>query len=252
MSLLSGVLRRVITLSKYARYTQNVSQLRACAHTGPQQQHETLYEFRTYCIKPESNADFLKLTEQKIHLRMALAELLGYWTVNCGGLNQVVQVWKYDSYAQRAEAREALARNMEWMEDYIAKAIPMLASQDNEVAYLVPWCTVKKPPKKGVYELSTFQMKPGGPAVWGHAFQGAVNVHASAGYSHLVGVFHTEFGTLNQVHVLWWFEDPDKRAAIRHKAHGDARVVSAVRESVKYLHSQRSKLLLPTCFSPLQ
>ncbi|XP_035280224.1 protein NipSnap homolog 3A-like isoform X1 [Anguilla anguilla] len=256
----SNMLRRAFTLPKHVKYMPNLkqplfffcTQLRASVSTGPQQQHETFYEFRTYSIKPEWNAAFLELTEKKIHLRMALAELLGYWSVNCGALNQVLQIWKYDSYAQRSDARTALVNNPEWMEEYIAKAIPMLAYQENEVAYLVPWCTVKKPPKKGIYELSTFQMKPGGPAVWGHAFQAAINVNASAGYSHLVAVFHSEFGPLNQVQVLWWFEDPDTRAAIRHKAHGDARVVAAVRESVKYLDSQRSKLLLPTTFSPLQ
>ncbi|XP_061108175.1 protein NipSnap homolog 3A-like [Conger conger] len=249
---LRNMIRGVCSLPKHVKCMPNLNQLRAFVYKGPQQQHETFYEFRTYSIKPENNADFLKLTEEKIHLRMALAGLVGYWSVNCGALNQVLQIWKYDSYAQRSEAREALAQNPEWMEGYISKAIPMLASQENEVAYLVPWCSIAKPPKKGVYELATFQMKPGGPAVWGSAFQVSVNVHASSGYSHLVGVFHSEFGQLNQVHVLWWFEDPDLRAAIRHKAHGDARVVAAVRESVKYLDSQRSKLLLPTSFSPLQ
>lgn len=29
------------------------------------------------------------------------------------------------------------------------------------------------------------------------------------------------------VHVLWWYESADQRAAIRHKSHGDARVVAA-------------------------
>lgn len=29
------------------------------------------------------------------------------------------------------------------------------------------------------------------------------------------------------VHVLWWYESADHRAAVRHKAHSDARVVSA-------------------------
>ena len=88
------------------------------------------------------------------------------------------------------------------------------------------------------------------------------------------------------VHVLWWYEGADQRAASRHKAHGDPRVVAAgdthththththtqslltlsmcltlrlcvcvcvlfaVRESVTYLVSQQNKLMFPTPFSP--
>ena len=33
------------------------------------------------------------------------------------------------------------------------------------------------------------------------------------------------------VHVLWWFESADQRAAIRHEAHDDARVVAAGKNS---------------------
>lgn len=36
------------------------------------------------------------------------------------------------------------------------------------------------------------------------------------------------------VHVLWWYESADHRAAIRHKAHSDARVVSAGKTSPFY------------------
>ncbi|KAG7461926.1 hypothetical protein MATL_G00196270 [Megalops atlanticus] len=245
-------LRKTFILSKNVKSVNNIKELRACISTGPQQQHGTFYEFRTYYIKPEKTSAFLKLTEENINLRTAHSELLGYWSVEYGGLNQVFQIWKYDSYAQRANVRATLAKDPQWMEQYVSKVLPMLTSQDNEVTYLVPWCKIEKPPMKGVYELATFQMKPGGPAVWGQAFQAAVSTHARAKYSQLVGVFHSEFGLLNRVHVLWWYENPDKRASIRHMAHGDARVVAAVRESVTYLESQRNKLLLPTPFSPLQ
>uniref|UniRef100_A0A673GLU7 Protein NipSnap homolog 3A-like n=2 Tax=Sinocyclocheilus rhinocerous TaxID=307959 RepID=A0A673GLU7_9TELE len=226
---------------------------RAWISTGPQQQHGTFYEFRTYYIQPHLNAAFLKLTNEKIHLRTAHSELIGYWSVEYGGLNQVFHIWKYDSYAQRASVRAALAQDPNWIEQYISKAMPMLSSQDNEVTYLVPWSKVQKPPKDGgVFELATFQMKPGGPAVWGKAFQAAVGTHTGSGYAHAVGVFHSEFGPLNQVHVLWWYESADQRAAIRHTSHEDARVVAAVRESAAYLLSQKSKLMFPCAFSPIE
>ena len=57
----------------------------------------------------------------------------------------------------------------------------------------------------GVYELVTFQMKPGGPALWGDAFKRAITAHVNLGYSKLVGVFHTEYGTLNRGTVAHFF-----------------------------------------------
>ncbi|XP_026187117.1 protein NipSnap homolog 3A isoform X1 [Mastacembelus armatus] len=225
-----------------------------CVHlsTGPQQKHSTFYEFRTYCIRPDQNAAFLKLTNEKIHLRTAHSELVGYWSVEYGGLNQVFHIWKYDSYSHRAAVRAALAQDPSWMSEYISKAMPMLTSQDNEVTYLVPWSNLKKPPKEGgVYELVSFQMRPGGPAVWGSAFQAAATSHDAPGYSKLVGAFHNEFGQMNRVHALRWFESADQRAELRQKAHTDARVVAAVRNSVAHLDFQQNKLLFPCPFSPL-
>ncbi|KAI2553412.1 nipsnap homolog 3B [Homo sapiens] len=55
-----------------------------------------------------------------------------------------------------------------------------------------------------------------------------------------------------EVHVLWWNESADSRAAGRHKSHEDPRVVAAVRESVNYLVSQQNMLLIPASFSPLK
>ncbi|XP_064193748.1 protein NipSnap homolog 3B-like [Anguilla rostrata] len=226
MTALRTALRKACSITEnfLPKFRKNSIEARSSISTGPQQQHATFYEFRTYCIKPEQNAAFLKLTNEKINLRTAHSELLGYWSVEYGGLNQVFHIWKYDSYAQRAGVRAALAKDPQWMEQYISKAMPMLTSQDNEVTYLVPWCGLQTPPTEGgAYELATFQMKPGGPAVWGESFQAAVSTHARPGYSHLVGVFHSEFGRLNRV-----------------------------RESVTYLESQSNKLLFPTPFSPLK
>ncbi|XP_074389502.1 protein NipSnap homolog 3A isoform X2 [Zonotrichia albicollis] len=158
-----------------------------------------------------------------------------------------------DNFAHRTAVRHALANDKDWQGKFISAALPLVEKQHNEVAYLVPWCQLGKPPKEGgVYEWVTFQMKPGGPALWGEAFRAAINAHINTGYTKLIGVFHTEYGLLNRVHVLWWNESPDQRAAGRHSAHEDARVVAAVRDSVRFLESQQNVLLIPVQCSPLK
>lgn len=48
-----------------------------------------------------------------------------------------------------------------------------------------------------MYELVSYQMCPGGPAVWGNTFQAAITAHNVPGYAKLMGAFHSEFGQLN-------------------------------------------------------
>lgn len=139
--------------------------------SGPQQKDSAFYEFRTYCIRPEHNAAFLKLTTEKIHLRTAHSQLIGYWSVEYGGLNEVFHIWRYgenvlhlkestsqrltplalpaESYSQRAAVRAALSQDPSWISEYISAALPMLTSQDNQVTYLVPWSCLQKPPTEG-------------------------------------------------------------------------------------------------------
>lgn len=46
-------------------------------------------------MRPERTAAFLRLTNEKIHLRTAHSELIGYWSVEYGGLNKVFHIWRY-------------------------------------------------------------------------------------------------------------------------------------------------------------
>ncbi|KAM5299824.1 protein NipSnap homolog 3A isoform 2-T2 [Ctenodactylus gundi] len=221
--------------------------------TGPRQNDGTFYEFRTYYLKPSKMKEFLENIKKNIHLRIAHSELIGYWSVETGDImNKVFHIWKYDNFAHRTAVRKALAEDKEWQEQFLIPNLSLIDSQENEITYLVPWCKIENPPKEGVYELATFQMKPGGPALWGDAFKRSINAHVDLGYAKLVGVFHTEYGMLNRVYVLWWHESGDSRAAGRHRAHEDPRVVAAVRESVNYLESQQNVLLIPAPFSPLK
>ncbi|XP_011946753.1 PREDICTED: protein NipSnap homolog 3B isoform X1 [Cercocebus atys] len=221
--------------------------------SGPRQYDGTFYEFRTYYLKPSKMNAFMENLKKTIHLRTAHSELVGFWSVEFGGrMNKVFHIWKYDNFAHRAEVRKALANCKEWQEQSIIPNLAHIDKQETEITYLIPWSKLEKPPKEGVYELAVFQMKPGGPALWGDAFKRAINAHVNLGYTKVVGVFHTEYGELNRVHVLWWNESADSRAAGRHKSHEDPRVVAAVRESVNYLVSQQNMLLIPTSFSPLK
>lgn len=61
---------------------------------------EKIYELRTYAVQPSRFVEFLKLTEEQIHLRIAHSKLIGYWSTEIGGLNEVVHIWEYGNYSR--------------------------------------------------------------------------------------------------------------------------------------------------------
>ncbi|XP_066474669.1 protein NipSnap homolog 3B-like [Tiliqua scincoides] len=251
-SLLGLLLRRAAAgAAAELRAQPHLYQVCSPLTTGPRQDVGTIYELRTYDVKPAKSKEFVELVNKNISVRMAHSEMIGFWMVELGAMNKAFHIWKYDNYAHRTAVRKAIFHDTEWQEK-LSAILPLLHKQDMEIAYLVPWCRLGTPPKQGVYELVTYQMKPGGPALWGKSFRAVIEAHISKDYAKLIGVFHAEFGALNTVHVLWWYENPDSRAAGRHDAHEDARVVAAVRESVQFLESQRNMLLISLPFSPLK
>ncbi len=72
-----------------------------CAAQGRRFQHtqavtpSKIYELRTYAILPQHVKDFLNLTSEEFHLRTSQSKLIGYWTSELGGLNEVVHIWEY-------------------------------------------------------------------------------------------------------------------------------------------------------------
>lgn len=54
-----------------------------------------------------------------------------------------------DNFAHRTAVRHALANDKEWQGKFISPVLPLIEKQHNEVAYLVPWCQLGKPPKEG-------------------------------------------------------------------------------------------------------
>ncbi|XP_053159644.1 protein NipSnap homolog 3B-like [Hemicordylus capensis] len=245
------LLRRIAGAACKIRRQPTLHQVCSPFATGSRQDVGTIYELRTYDIKPAKTKEFLELVNKSINIRLAHSEMIGFWMAEFGSMNKAFHIWKYDNFAHRAAARKAVVNDKEWQEK-LTTILPLLYKQHMEIAYLVPWCELGVSPKPGVYELVTYQLKPGGPALWGKSFKAAIDAHISKGYTKLIGVFHTEYGALNTVQVLWWYENPDARAAGRHDAHEDARVVAAVRESVQFLESQKNMLLIPTSFSPLK
>jgi hypothetical protein len=64
-----------------------------------------------------------------------LGNLLGFFTSDIGELNQVVQLWGYDTYAERERRRAILAQDADWLA-YLKGAPQVIVRQENRI--LIP------------------------------------------------------------------------------------------------------------------
>ena len=91
-------------------------------------------EMRVYELKPgTANACVARYLEEGFAIQKShLGEPVGYYVSEVGDLNQVIHMWRYQSFEERTEKRQALFSDPAWLE-YVAKVGPMLLNQRNVI-----------------------------------------------------------------------------------------------------------------------
>jgi hypothetical protein len=65
-------------------------------------------------------------------MKRVLGNFLGFFTSDLGELNQAIQLWGYDSYAERERRRALLATESEWLA-YLKGGPPVIITQENRI-----------------------------------------------------------------------------------------------------------------------
>jgi hypothetical protein len=93
-----------------------------------------IVEQRTYTIqtgKMNVYKDFFAEHGLPVQQRV-LGNLLGFFVSDIGELNQVIQLWGFDSYEDRVRRRAELFSTPEWL-DYLKNAPPVILRQENSI-----------------------------------------------------------------------------------------------------------------------
>ena len=91
-------------------------------------------EQRTYTLLPGSQGEWLENYEKyglEIQTKI-LGRLVGYFSTEFGALNQVVHMWAYETFEDRAERRKKLFQNAVWLE-FLPKVRPLIVSQESKI-----------------------------------------------------------------------------------------------------------------------
>lgn len=210
-----------------------------------------IYELRIYTLLPGRTGDWLKLAgEHAVRVRGDnYGKLEGYWQTEFGTLNQIYHLWSYSDLNERARLREALWKLPAWLNDYVAKARPLMLTQENKI--LLPLLQLKAPAEPGnLYELRSYRMEPGRVGEWSDLFKKHLAIREK--YSKIVGLWQTEMGGLNEVTHIWAYKDLNQRMAARAAVAQDAEWQGFIGQGRPFLRHMTSTLLVPAPFSPLR
>ena len=96
-----------------------------------------IVEERTYHVHTGKLAEVVRLyaDEGTAIQQRILGGLVGAFTVDVGALSSIVQLWAYDSYAERERRRAELQADDGWR-DFLGRLQPLLHTQENRI--LVP------------------------------------------------------------------------------------------------------------------
>jgi hypothetical protein len=103
-----------------------------------------IIEHRTYTLQTARIPDYMAFyLPAPLELqRRILGNLIGYFTVEAGTLNQLVHLWGYESFEDRAQRRARLLAEPLWKE-FLAKAMPLVQLQESKILLATPFSPIK-------------------------------------------------------------------------------------------------------------
>jgi hypothetical protein len=177
-------------------------------------------------------------------------KLEGYWFTEIGPLNQVMHLWSYPSYDERARLRGELAKNQRWTGEYIPMIHPLLVRQDIRLLNAIRG-PVAPATSGNIYEFRNYRAKTGGAVrKWLDAFTAALPAREK--YSKIVGLWHTEAGQPNEACHLWAYPSLNARAEARAALQKDPAWQDFLKVGPPLLEEMHSTILLPAPHSPLK
>jgi hypothetical protein len=211
-----------------------------------------LYELRTYTVRPGTLGDMVKAagTVARDIRGDNFGKLEGYWSTEIGPLNQVMHLWSFSDFAERARLRAELAKNPRWTGEYIPLIRPLMLRQ--EIRLLNAIRPPVAPASTGnIYELRNYRAKPGGAVrQWLDAFTAVLPEREK--YSKIVALWQTEAGQPNEVCHLWAYPDLNARAKARGDAMKDPAWQEFLTKGPGFLDEMHSTIMLPAPHSPLK
>lgn len=204
----------------------------------------SIYEVRTYTLKPGSVAEAEKRFGEAIAAREKHSKLGAFWHTDIGPLNQIIHVWPYESLQHRTEVRAAAAKETGWP----PKIQEFIETMEAEIFIPAPFMRpLGNQTLGGVYEMRSYIYQPG--AMSEVLKRWADSIVDREKLSPLAACWYSELGGLNKFVHTWAYKDLAERSRIRAESQKLSNWPPPTRE---FLVSQSNKILIPAAFSPMK
>ncbi|MDA1326437.1 MAG: NIPSNAP family protein [Proteobacteria bacterium] len=99
-----------------------------------------IIEQRIYTLHPGKVPEYMRLYEAEglTAQEPILGKLVGWYAVDFGPQNQIIHMWAYDSYEERARRRAELGKSAAW-QAFLPKILPLILRQENKTLIPAPW-----------------------------------------------------------------------------------------------------------------
>ncbi|XP_034728580.1 protein NipSnap homolog 1 isoform X1 [Etheostoma cragini] len=227
------------------------------AHSNLLSKKETsnLYKIQFHNVKPECLQAYNSLeaeVQNRLHQDQDYpCEVVGSWNTWYGEQDQAVHLWRYrGGYPALTECLKKLNHNKEYLE-FRKERAKMLVSRRNQLLLEFSFWNEPLPrPGPSIYEMRTYNLKPGTMIEWGNRWARAIRYRQEN--NEAVGGFFSQIGDLYVVHHLWAYESLQSRKETRNSAWQKEGWDANVYYTVPLIRSMESRIMIPTTSSPLQ
>jgi len=223
------------------------------AHSKALTVNTACYNLQVDSVKPEYMSEYIDETSlmyTKLDADINFpGKLLGSWKTMFGDLDQTFHLWVYkDGYAGASQEIVYIQENKE-MQDFIQRKGKWLRSRSSQLCHDFSFWGEPKPRKPShIYEIRSYDLKPGTLITWGNNWGRAINIRRKDA----VGGFFSQVGDLYQVHHIWAYDDLNHRKSERENMWQNPGWDDCVAATVPLVRHMKAQILIPTPYSPMK
>ncbi|KAJ3401798.1 hypothetical protein HDV05_000265, partial [Chytridiales sp. JEL 0842] len=176
-----------------------------------------VHELQTHNVKPEAWDDYVGLISET-YPRIAedpkfQVKLYGSWATEIGPLDQAVHIWEYNHYPGYEDTTSMLKTDPTYQK-FLKKMRPMLRERQNQMMLEFDfWMNSGPAIHNGIYELRTYQLKPGRMLEWATEWEKGLG--ARKAYVQPVGAWFSQIGDLHIANHMWVYPNLQVRKEMR-------------------------------------
>ena len=203
------------------------------------------FVMRTFSCLPLDFPKLLKLKQEvgDVLRGSAYGKNYGSWISEFGQLNQIWELWAYDSSADYEYLNIKLLNNKEWVNEYCNLATDWI--NDRNIRLMKSQYDFKTSiTQENIFEYRYYILKNGMGKKWIDLLKHVLPVRET--YSELVGLWSTIAPQPNEVSHLWRYPDLNARQKIRAELAYDENWVNFQQKGRPLLCELNSVILRPT------